>query len=131
MQLSTEGILQNLGEIHIPLQGGGVEPCGQRDRAVHTAIDAGQADRGHIDIHQDSPFSLLQLYAGQGRGGGDRLAVLLQAAEDAAEQLPGREKGIRIIGAAGGDIQIGESDGDLLAFGIGKDRDRNNVPPVS
>ena len=97
MQLGTQGILQHLRKVYIPLQRSGIKPSGEGDGAVDAAVDPCQADGGHIHIHKDGPFAVLQLYIGQRGGGGDILAVLLQSAEDAAQQFPCGQQRIRIV----------------------------------
>ena len=97
-----ERVLKDLTEVYIAFKGGGIEPRRESDGAVYRTIDAGEPDRRHIGIDQHDPLVFFRLDSGQGRGGGDRLAVLFQPAHHAAKQLAGGKQGVVLGRTAGG-----------------------------
>ena len=115
-----ERVLKDLTEVYIAFKGGGIEPRRESDGAVYRTIDAGEPDGRHIGIDQHDPLVFFRLDSGQGRGGGDRLAVLFQPAHHAAKQLAGGKQGVVLGRTAGGDTEVGKIDSDLLPVLVDK-----------
>lgn len=121
VQLGFQRVLEDLGEVDVSLQGGGVEPGGQCDSPVDRAVDLGHTDRGHIDINQAYPLIVLRVQLTERCGRGDGRSVLLQPAHDTAQQLTGGEKCIAVAGPAGSRVQIREDNRNLLTGRVGED----------
>nr|DAL32410.1 MAG TPA_asm: hypothetical protein [Caudoviricetes sp.] len=113
-----QGILQDLTEIDIPFQCGGVEPRGKRDGAADRLVHAGKADRRHIGIDQNDTLVLFWFDGRKCGRRGDGFTIFFQTTHHTTKKFAGGEERVLFARAACGDAQIWKIDRDLLPFFI-------------